>query len=46
MEDMEQRLKASTVANKRFLINLKITPSFGKMPLNEIKPTEIGRAHV
>lgn len=41
MKDMEQRLKASTVANKRFLINLKITPFFDKMPLNEIKPTDV-----
>ena len=41
MRDMGQRLKASTVANKRFLIELKITPFFGKMPLNEIKPTDV-----
>lgn len=41
MRDMEHRLKVSTVANKRFLINLKITPFFGKMPLNEIKPTDV-----
>ncbi len=41
MKDMEQRLKPSTVANKRFLINLKITPYFGKIPLNEIKPTDV-----
>ena len=40
---MEQRLKASTVANKRFLIDLKITPFFSKMPLNAIKPTDIRR---
>ena len=26
LKDMEQRLKPSTVANKRFLIDLKITP--------------------
>ncbi|MCD7801889.1 MAG: hypothetical protein LUH09_03130 [Clostridiales bacterium] len=31
MKDMEQRLKPSTVANKRFLIDLKITPYFGKL---------------
>ena len=43
LKDMEQRLKASTVANKRFLIDLKITPFFGKMPLNAIKPTDIRR---
>ena len=43
MKDMENRLKPSTVANKRFLIDLKILPFFGKMPLNEIKPTDIRR---
>ena len=43
MKDMESRLKPSTVANKRFLIDLKILPYFGKMPLNEIKPTDIRR---
>ncbi len=41
MKDMEQRLKPSTVANKRFLIDLKVTPFFGKIPLQEIKPTDI-----
>ncbi len=41
MKDMGQRLKPSTIENKRFLINLKITPFFGRMPLNEIKPTDI-----
>lgn len=43
MKDMGQRLKASTVENKKFLIDAKITPFFGKMPLNEIKPTDIRR---
>lgn len=43
MKDMGQRLKPSTIDNKRFLINLKITPFFGKMPLNEIKPTDVRR---
>jgi len=37
------QLKPSTVANKRFLIDLKITPFFGEMPLNAIKPTDIRR---
>ncbi len=40
-KDMEQRLKRSTISNKRFMVDLKITPYFGKMPLNEIKPTDI-----
>lgn len=39
--DMEQRLKKSTISNKRFMVDLKITPYFGKMPLDEIKPTDI-----
>ena len=33
-EDMEKRLKPSTVANKRWLIDLKITPYFEKKALN------------
>ena len=33
----------STVAGKKWLIDLKITPFFGRMPLNEIKPTDIRR---
>ncbi|MBE6724060.1 MAG: site-specific integrase [Ruminococcaceae bacterium] len=43
LADMEHRLKKSTMENKRFLINLKITPFFGKMPLNEIRPTDVRR---
>ena len=35
LKDMEQRLKPSTVANKRFLIDLKITPFFGRPALAE-----------
>lgn len=42
-KDMEQRLKSSTIAGKRFLIDLKITPVFGKMKLDEIKPTDVRR---
>lgn len=41
IQDMEKRLKPSTVANKRFLIDLKIIPYFRKFPLDAIKPTEI-----
>lgn len=41
MKDMEKRLKPGTVANKKFLIDQKITPFFGKIPLNDIKPTDI-----
>ena len=43
IRDMEKRLKPSTVASKRFLIDLKVTPFFGRMPLNAIKPTDIRR---
>ncbi len=42
-KDMENRLKPSTLANKRFLMDQKVTPYFGKFPLNEIKPTDIRR---
>ena len=41
LRDMEQRLKPSTMSNKRWQINLKITPYFGKMPLQDIKPTDV-----
>ena len=41
--DMENRLKPSTISSKRFLVELKIMPFFGRMALNDIK---IGRAHV
>ena len=41
IEDMKQRLEPSTVACKRFLIDLKVTLFIGRMPLNEIKPTDI-----
>lgn len=42
-EDMEKRLKPSTVANKKWVVDLKITPFFEKKALNEIKPTDIRR---
>lgn len=41
IQDMEKRLKPSTVANKRFLIDLKIIPYFENFPLDAIKPTDI-----
>ncbi|MFT9077909.1 tyrosine-type recombinase/integrase [Ethanoligenens sp.] len=40
-EDMNHRLRLSTVKNKRFLIDLKITPYFGKMSVNEITSAHI-----
>ncbi|MFR1988576.1 MAG: N-terminal phage integrase SAM-like domain-containing protein [Oscillospiraceae bacterium] len=33
--------KPSTVASKKWLIDLKVTPFFKKIPLNEIKPTHV-----
>lgn len=41
LNDMGQRLKYSTIENKRYTIELKIVPYFSKMPINEIKPTDI-----
>ena len=41
VRDMEHRLKLSTVASKKWLIDLKVTPFFKKIPLNEIKPTHV-----
>lgn len=40
-EDMAKRLKATTIANKRFMVELKIIPYFGKRMLNDIKPIDI-----
>ncbi|MBU9739476.1 site-specific integrase [Diplocloster agilis] len=39
--DVCSRLKLTTQANKRFLIESKITPYFSKLPLNAIKPTDV-----
>ena len=33
--------KPSAVASKKWLIDLKVTPFFKKIPLNEIKPTHV-----
>ena len=41
VKDMEHRLKPSTVASKKWLIDLKVTPFFKKIPLNEIKPAPV-----
>lgn len=40
-KDMEGRLKESTLRSKRFMIDCRITPTFKKMALNEIKATDI-----
>ncbi|MGN1401619.1 MAG: tyrosine-type recombinase/integrase [Bacillus sp. (in: firmicutes)] len=41
LHDMSPRVKETTLENKKFLINGKILPFFGKIPLNEISPTDI-----
>lgn len=43
LADMENRLKPSTIQSKKFLIDMKIMPFFGRMALGEIKPTDIRR---
>ncbi len=40
-EDMSHRLKESTLLGKRFMVDTKITPVFGKMPMSQISPTDI-----
>lgn len=42
-EDMEHRLRQSTIENKKYIIDLKIKPFFDKMPVSQIKPTDIRR---
>lgn len=37
LEEMGPRLKEFTVINKRYVINLKLIPTFGNLPLKEIK---------
>lgn len=40
-EDMKHRLRESTISNKKYIIDLKIKPFFGKMPVNQIKATDV-----
>lgn len=40
-EDMENRLRKSTIPNKKYMIDLKILPYFKNMPINQIKATHI-----
>ncbi len=40
-EDLSHRLKPSTLDNKHWIIDQKITPVFGKIPLNEISSTDV-----
>ena len=39
--DMETRLREHTMRTKKYLIDLKLLPYFGKMKLNEIKAADI-----
>jgi integrase len=39
--DMNHRLKESTIQGKRFMIKRKITPVFGKKPISDITPNDI-----
>lgn len=39
--DMENRLRASTLSNKKFLVESRILPTFGALPLNEIKADNV-----
>ncbi len=41
MEDMSTRLKASTIENKKAMINTKLLPVLGDMQIDQIKPTTI-----
>lgn len=41
LEDMSTRLRTTTLTNKKYLIDLKILPFFGKLPINTIKATNI-----
>lgn len=43
IEDMSGRLKDSSIQHKRNIYETKILPFFGKMPINEIKATDIRR---
>ena len=40
-EDMGHRLKESTIISKRYMVDKKILPVFGKMPISEITPKDI-----
>ncbi len=39
--DMANRLRKSTIENKKYIIELKILPYFSKLPISQIKPTDI-----
>lgn len=39
--DMENRLRENTLRSKRYIIDLKVVPYFGKLQMNKIKPADI-----
>lgn len=41
INDMSKRLRKNTVENKKYIIELKILPYFGKKKINEITPRDI-----
>lgn len=43
MKDMETRLKPTTLNNKQYLIDTKLTPFFGKIPICDIDPITVHR---
>ena len=41
IEDMSHRLRETTIAGKKYLIESKLLPYFGKLPINTIKAVTI-----
>lgn len=41
LQDMERRLRASTVRGKRYVITQKILPYFGRLSMGEIRPSDV-----
>lgn len=40
-EDMSHRLREHTILQKKYVVDLKLIPYFGKLPLNEITPANV-----
>lgn len=40
-EDRSSKLKERSIRNKEYMINAKVIPYFGKLPMNCIKPSNI-----
>lgn len=41
IDDMQNRLRQSTMSNKKYLIDTKILPYFSKIKISDIKPTTV-----